>query len=73
MREIVDERLDGRGVLRCALDEAERMLVTLRVDPDRRDQDQIFVHVNVVDLDHQQIETRELGTPSTPSCAPPTA
>ncbi len=31
------------------------MLVALRVDTDRRDQDQIVVHVNAVDLDHQQI------------------
>jgi hypothetical protein len=29
------------------------MLVALRVDTDRRDQDQIFVHLNAVDLDHQ--------------------
>jgi hypothetical protein len=30
------------------------MLVALRVDTDRHDQDQIFVDVNAVDLDHQQ-------------------
>jgi hypothetical protein len=33
--------------------EAERMLVALRVDTDRRHQDQILVHMNAVDLDHQ--------------------
>ena len=37
------------------------MLVALRVDTDRRDQDQILVHVNAVDLDHQQIEAGEVG------------
>ena len=37
--EIVDERLDGRGILRRTLDEAERMLVALRIDTDRCDQD----------------------------------
>jgi hypothetical protein len=37
------------------------MLVALRVDANRRDQDQILVHVNAVDLDHQQIEAGEIG------------
>ena len=37
------------------------MLIALRVDTDRRDEDQILVHVNAVDLDHQQIEAREIG------------
>ena len=37
------------------------MLIALRVDTDRRNQDQILVHVNAVDLDHQQIETGEIG------------
>ena len=59
--QVVDERLDCRGVLRRTLDEAERMLVTLRVDANRRDQNQILVHVNAVDLDHQQIETGKIG------------
>ena len=57
---IIDERLDGRGVLRRPLDEAERMLVALRIDTDRCDQDQILVHVNAVDLDHQQIKAGEV-------------
>ena len=57
---IVDEGLDGRGVLRCALDQAKRMLGARRVDTDRRDEDQILVHVNAVDLDHQQPETGEI-------------
>jgi hypothetical protein len=52
--QIVDERPDGRGVLSRTFDKAERMLVALRVDTDRHDQDQIFVDVNAVDLDHQQ-------------------
>jgi hypothetical protein len=47
---------------------AQPVLVALRVDTDHRDQDQIFVHVSAVDLDHQQIEARE-RTPSSPSCA----
>jgi transposase InsO family protein len=32
------------------------LLVALGVDTDRRDQDQISVHVNAVDLDHHQIK-----------------
>ena len=37
--EIVDQRLHRRGVLRRAFDEAERMLVALRIDADRCDQE----------------------------------
>ena len=37
------------------------MLVALRIDTDRCDQDQILVHVNAVDLDHQQIKAGEVG------------
>ncbi len=50
----------SRGVLRCALDEAKRMFVAHGVNADRRHQDQILVHVNAVDLDHQQIEPGEI-------------
>jgi hypothetical protein len=53
--ESVDERPDGRGVLRCTLYEAERMLVTFRVDTERRNEDQIFVHVNDLDLYHSKL------------------
>src|SRR6266516_3909810 len=44
-----------------SLGKAEGMLVALRVDTDRCNQDQIFVHVNAIDLDHQQIEAGEIG------------
>ena len=37
------------------------MLVAHCVNTDRCDQDQILVHVDAVDLDHQQIEAREIG------------
>src|SRR5262245_22382410 len=37
------------------------MLVALRIDTDRCNQDQIFVHVNAIDLNHQQIEAGEIG------------
>ena len=36
------------------------MLVALCIDTECRDQDQIVVHVNAVDLDHQQIEAGEI-------------
>jgi hypothetical protein len=36
------------------------MLVALCVDTECRDQDQIVVHVNAIDLDHQQIEAAEI-------------
>ncbi len=35
------------------------MFVAIRVDADRRDEDQVLVHVNAVDLDRQQIECIE--------------
>src|SRR5207247_612587 len=59
--QIIDQRLDGRGVFGRSLGKAERMLVALRVNTDRCNQDQIFVHVNAIDLDHQQIEAGEIG------------
>ena len=59
--QIIDQRLDGRGVFGRSLGKAERMLVALRVDTDRCNQDRIFVHVNAIDLDHQQIEAGEIG------------
>jgi hypothetical protein len=37
------------------------MLIAVGVDADCSDQDQILVHVNAIDLDHQQIETGEIG------------
>jgi len=49
------------------------MLITLCVDTDCRDEDQILVQMNAVDLDHQQIEAGEIASPSTLSCAPLTA
>ena len=54
--EIVDQRPHSRGVFRGVLDRAERMLVAVRIDADRRHQGHVLVHVNAVDLDHQQIE-----------------
>ena len=36
------------------------MLVALCVDTECRNQDQIVVHVNAIDLDHQQIEAGEI-------------
>src|SRR5215211_1537541 len=59
--EIVNKRLDRRGILRRTLDQAERMLITLGVDPNRRDQDQILGQMDAVNLDHQQIEAGEIG------------
>ena len=59
--EIVDERLHRRRVFGRALDEAERMFVAVRVDPDRRDEEHIFVDVNAVDLDRQQIQVVKPG------------
>ena len=58
--QIIDQRLDGRGVFGRSLGKAERMLVALRVDTDRCNQDQIFVHMNAIDLDHEQIEAGEI-------------
>ena len=37
------------------------MLVAVRIDADRRHQGHILVHVNAVDLDHQQIEAGKIG------------
>ena len=35
------------------------MFVAVRVDADRRDEDQVLVHMNAVDLDRQQIKSIE--------------
>jgi hypothetical protein len=40
---------------------AQRMLVAVGVDADRRHQGHVLVHVNAVDLDHQQIEAGKIG------------
>ena len=61
--EIVDERLHRRRVFGRALDEAERMFVAVRVDANRRDEEHIFIHVNAVDLDRQQIQVVKLRLP----------
>src|SRR6516164_4989746 len=53
---ILDQGLSGRGTLRRAFGKAERMLVTLRIDADRCHEGHILVHMNAVDLDHQQIK-----------------
>ena len=53
--QIVDERLHRRLVFGRAFDEADRMLVAVRVDANRRDEEHIFIDVNAVDLDRQQI------------------
>ena len=37
------------------------MLVAVRIDADRRHQDHVLVHLNAVDLDHQQIEAGKIG------------
>src|ERR1039458_308833 len=57
--EIVDERLHRRRIFRRTLDEAERVLVALFVDAERRHEEHVFVHVNTVDLDHKEIEIVE--------------
>ena len=58
--EIVDQRPHSRGVFRGALDRAERMLVAVRINADRRHQGHVLVHVNAVDLDHHQIEAGKI-------------
>jgi hypothetical protein len=50
-----------RRVFGRALDEAERMLVAVRVDANRRDEEHIFIHVNAVDLDRQKIKIVKPG------------
>ena len=37
------------------------MFVAVRVDANRRDEEHIFIHVNAVDLDHQQIQVVKPG------------
>ena len=44
-----------------ALDQPERMLVAVHIDADRRDEGHVLVHVNAVDLDHQQLEIGKIG------------
>ena len=56
--QIVDERLHDGSILRRSFDEAKRMLVTVPVDPQSGDQNQIVADVQAVDLDHQKVELR---------------
>src|ERR1700682_2515777 len=55
--EIIDQRLDGRCVFCGALDQPKRMFVAVRINAYRRHQGHVLVHVNAVDLDHQQPES----------------
>ena len=59
--EIVDQGLHGRCIFRRALDQPERMLVAVHIDAQRRHKGHVLVHVNAVDLDHQQIEAGKIG------------
>ncbi|TPW00439.1 MAG: hypothetical protein USCAAHI_00107 [Beijerinckiaceae bacterium] len=58
--EIIDQRLHGRCVFRGALDQSKRMFVAVRINTDRRHQGHVLVHVNAVDLDHQQPEAGKI-------------
>ena len=42
------------------------MFVAVRVDANRRDEEHIFIHVNAVDLDRQQIEVLKPGIVTLP-------
>ena len=59
--EIIDQRLDGRGVLRRALDERQRVLVTHAIDADGRHQHQTIADMKPVDLDREQVGAREIA------------
>ena len=58
--EIIDQRLHGRCVFCGALDQPKRMFVAVRINANRRHQGHVLVHVNVVDLDHQQPEAGKI-------------
>jgi len=45
----------------ATLHDAERMLVAVHIDADRRHQGHVLVHVNAVDLDDHQPETGKIG------------
>ena len=53
--QIVEQRLHGGSTFGGALDRAKRMLAPLRVDPDRRHQQQLLLYMDAVDLDRQQV------------------
>ena len=57
--EIVDQGL--HGVFRSALDQTEWMLFAAPVDAHRRHEGHVLLHVNAVDLNHQQIETGKIS------------
>ena len=50
--QVVDQRLDDGGILGGAFDNAERMLVTVAVNPECGDQDQVVADVQAIDLDY---------------------
>ena len=58
--EIIDRRLHGRCVFRGAPDQSKRIFVAVRINAYRRHQGHVLVHVNAVDLDHQQPEAGKI-------------
>ena len=55
-RQVVEQSLADGGVLRRPFHHRKRMLFSLAVDPDRRQQHKVFTDVDAVDLDDQQVE-----------------
>jgi hypothetical protein len=58
--QIVDQRLHDGGILGRPFDQGERMFAALGIDPERGDQHQIAADVQAVDLDHQQVQLRQV-------------
>jgi len=59
--EIADQRCTVAAFSGAPLHDAERMLVAVHIDADRRHQGHVLVHVNAVDLDDHQPETGKIG------------
>ena len=58
--QVVQQRLDHGSVFRRPLDNPERVLLPGTVNADGPDHQKLVPHVQPVDLDHQEIEPREV-------------
>ena len=56
VNQIINQRLHHGAMLGCALDQSERVLDALAIDPDRRYQHQVLGDVDAVDLHHHDVE-----------------
>ena len=65
--EVVQKRLDGRGILGGAFHDRQRMLAAIAVDADRRDQHEVVANMQPVDLNDQETSPDRSALMKSPS------